>query len=157
MSASWLSTFCAWLEQTPISQTIQSVSWIVPTVQTIHILAIAGLIGSALMIALRALGRFGMEQTQAQVAARFLPVIWWALLVLLATGVVMVTGEPARSLANWGFQLKMAMLVAALLATRTLQVRLAETSREGAVTAVACIGLALWAGIILAGRWIAYI
>ncbi len=36
-----------------MSQTIQSIDWIVPTVQTIHILAIAVVAASALMIDLR--------------------------------------------------------------------------------------------------------
>jgi hypothetical protein len=46
-----LSHFCAWLEQTPLSQAIQTTNWIVPTVQSVHILAIAVIATSALMIA----------------------------------------------------------------------------------------------------------
>src|SRR5207253_2508071 len=94
---------CAWLEQTPLSQVIQSTGWIVPAVQTVHILAIAAVMASTLMIAWRG------EQ-------RFRPVIWWALPVLLATGVVMIAGEPARSLANPIFQLKMLLLASAIAA-----------------------------------------
>src|SRR5712671_5180036 len=97
-----LDSFCAWLEQTPLSQTIQSAGWIVPAVQTIHILAIAAVVSSALMIALRS-------------DTRLRQVIWWALPVLLATGIVMIIGEPVRSLANPVFQLKMALLASALV------------------------------------------
>ena len=38
----------AWLEQTRLSQAIQLTDWVVPTVQTVHILAIAIVAGSAL-------------------------------------------------------------------------------------------------------------
>ena len=42
-----LDDFCVWLEQTPLSQTIQITGWIVPALQTIHILAIAAVALSA--------------------------------------------------------------------------------------------------------------
>lgn len=45
------------------------------------------------------------------------PVVWGAVLVLLATGAVMIAAEPARSLLNAAFQLKMTMLLAALALT----------------------------------------
>jgi hypothetical protein len=128
-----LDSFCAWLEQTPLSQAIQGAGWIVPTVQTIHILAIAAVMASALMIALR-------------LDARFRRVIWWALPVLLATGVIMIIGEPVRSLENPVFQLKMALLASAL-AVFLLQFR---------NRIVATLSLSLWIGIVFAGRWIAY-
>ena len=169
MRFQWLTRFCAWLEATSVSQTIQSVSWIVPAVQTVHILAIAMVLGSAVMIACHLLGWAGQDQSPRQVAGRFLPFIWWPLLALLATGLVMITGEPARSLANGAFQLKMVLLLGAIAATRVFQSGLAGTAAskrgEGAagVQALArparllgIIALALWVGIILAGRWIAY-
>src|SRR3954468_23905823 len=108
-----LAKFCAWLEQTPLSQAIQAAGWVVPLVQTIHILAIAAVMGSALMIVLRLSGVAWRDRPVAAVYRRFRPVIWWALPVLLATGAVMITGEPARSLANPVFQIKMLLLVSA--------------------------------------------
>jgi hypothetical protein len=165
MRFQWLTHFCAWLEQTFLSQTIQTVSWIVPAVQTIHILAIAVLVGSALMMALRTLGRFAVEQPEAEVAARFLPFMWWSLVVLLLSGLVMITGEPARSLANGAFQLKMALLIGAILATRLIHRRMTEDHVRGVAgvtltrpaVGLAALWMLLWAGIIFAGRWIAYL
>src|SRR5438552_18413903 len=108
-----LDRFCSWLEQTPLSQAIQTTSWVVPSVQTIHILAIAAVMSSVLMLDLRLLGVVGRDQPLARVCARFRPVIWWALPVLLATGIVMIIGEPARSRANPIFQLQMILLLSA--------------------------------------------
>jgi hypothetical protein len=156
--------FCAWLEETPLSQTIQGTGWIVPTVQTVHILSIAAVLSSVLMIDLRLMGVLGRDQPLARVSERFRPVIWWTLPVLLATGAVMIIGEPARSLANPVFQLKMALLVAAIIVTLSHQVPLGanptfwegSSGRRGAARLVAVLSLALWAGIVFAGRWIAY-
>ena len=157
-----LDRFCLWLEQTFWSQTIQSTAWIVPTVQTLHILAVATVVASALMLNLRLLGLVGLDQPLERLSARFLPAIWWTLPVLLLTGVIMIIGEPARSLKNPIFQLKMGLLVAALAVTALHALRLKRggnrlaAGRRGAALLIAIPALALWSGIVFAGRWIAY-
>jgi hypothetical protein len=164
MRTQGLLNFCAWVEQTHVSQIIQSTPWIVPTVQTIHILAIAAVWSSAFLIDLRLLGIAARDQPLARVSARFRPVIWWSLPILLVTGIVMITGEPARSLANWVFQLKMLLLLAAIGVTLAFQAPLnrdggfweASAGHRLAAKAIAIISLLLWVGVVFAGRWIAY-
>jgi hypothetical protein len=157
-----INVVCAWLEQTALSHTIQVMSWIIPTVQTIHILAIAAVAGSALMIDLRLIGVLAADQSPRDVSARFLPFVWWPLLVLLATGAIMIIGEPARSLKNPAFQLKMTLLVAALAVTRVIELLLRRNPAFGdrgshlAAVAIAVLSMLLWCSIIFAGRWIAY-
>ena len=57
--AVWLYDFCLWIDQTPLSQWIQAHGGtVVPSVQTIHILSIAVVMTSALMIGLRLIGVF---------------------------------------------------------------------------------------------------
>ena len=119
--AGLLNVICTWLEQTPLSQAIQATNWVVPTVQTVHILAIAVVASSALMIDLRLIGVFWADRPLKDVSSRFLPLVWWPLLILLATGAIMIIGEPARSLKNPAFQLKMALLVAAIFVTGLFQ------------------------------------
>ena len=41
-----IDNFCSWLDQTPLSQAIQSTPWVIPAVQTVHILAIAAVMSS---------------------------------------------------------------------------------------------------------------
>jgi hypothetical protein len=160
-----LDQLCAWLERTPMNETIQTVHWIVPTVQTVHILAIAAVMSSMLMINLRLIGVIGRDQPLKTYSARFLPVIWWALPVLLVTGIVMIVGEPVRSLENWVFQLKMLLVIAAIAITLLYQAPLKRepsfwtltATRRAASVALALVSLTVWVGIVFAGRWIAYI
>jgi hypothetical protein len=159
-----IDRFCLWLEATALSQAIQSTAWIVPAVQTVHILAIAMLAGSVLMLDLRLIRVVGLDQPLERFSSRFLPVVWWALPVLLVTGAIMITGEPARALKNPFFQLKMALLLAALGVTAFHQFLLArgrdhlDSMESGRIAAllIAIPSLALWAAIVFAGRWIAY-
>ena len=160
----WLSRLSAWLEQTQFSLAVQTHDWVVPTVQSIHILAIATVAASALMINLRLLGLYAADQPLQEVMARFLPFIAWPLVVLLLTGIVMIAGEPPRSLKNPAFQLKMVLVLAAIVATAIAKLALRRNPAFGDVTArrragavaLASVSMLLWVSIIFAGRWIAY-
>src|SRR5208337_3727059 len=109
-----VAAFCAWLELTPFSRQLQTREWVVPAVQTVHLLAIAAVMGAMLLFNLRLLGLRGTDVPLARVSRRFLPVVWTSVVVLLVSGAVMIAAEPARSLLNPAFQLKMALLLAAL-------------------------------------------
>jgi len=165
MALQSLDSFCNWLGATSLSQTFQTVSWIVPAVQTIHILAVAAVAASALMIDLRLLGLRGMDQSFAAIARRFLPFIWWPLPILLATGAILIIAEPARALENPVFLLKMCLLLAAAAVTLACQIPLkrdpafweVSTSRKRMARLIAVASMPLWVAIICAGRWIAYV
>jgi hypothetical protein len=157
--------FSDWLATTPISMTFQTVEWIIPAVQSVHIIAIAIVMSSVIMVDLRLLGLMGHTQSISGLTRRFIPWVWCALAVLLLTGLVLITAEPRRDLLNPVFQAKMLLLVAAIAVTALFQetVRrnmefwdLSPTRRKGAwVTAV--VSLLLWTAIVGCGRWIAYV
>jgi uncharacterized membrane protein SirB2 len=130
-------------------------------VQTVHILSVAVVITSALMLDLRLIGVVGVDQPLDRVWARFLPFVWWPLLILLATGAIMIIGEPTRSLKNPVFQLKMALLLGAMIVTGIVQLlgrnsALAEDRPGVSSYLIVALSLLLWTGIVFAGRWIAY-
>lgn len=150
---------------TALSLTIREAAWIVPAVQTIHIVCVAIVISAVFLVDLRILGAFAPAQPLASVARRFLPWIWYALVVLLITGTLLIVGEPARSLTNPAFALKMTMLVAVALLTTVIQRPLTINSgywdesapRRGVLKGIAVVSLVLWSAIVFAGRWIAYV
>lgn len=160
-----VAQFCDWLSQTPLSMTIQSVEWIIPMVQSVHILAIAVVMSSVVMVDLRLMGLLGHTQSISGLARRFLPWVWWSLVVLLATGVVLIIAEPRRDLLNPVFQAKMLLLLFAMAVTAVFQNTVARNmeiwdlspqKRRGAwVTAV--VSLLVWTAIVGCGRWIAYV
>jgi hypothetical protein len=157
-----LLNFCDAVQATAASQFIQDIKWIVPLVQTVHILAIAAVLGSALMIQLRCLGLSQIDQAMARVAKRHAPVIGWGVSVLLLSGAVLIVGEPARALANDYFQLKMLLLLG-VIGVSWVQMRPMQTQPEywhqhpGVLRSLSVLSLGLWAGIVFAGRWIAYL
>jgi hypothetical protein len=160
-----LRTFGEWLATTSMSLTIQNVTWIIPLVQTIHILCVAAVFSSVLMVDLRLLGLVQRAQPLPSVTNRFLSWIWVFLVILLVTGSILIIGEPERSLLNPAFAVKMGMLVTVILITLLIARPLrsnerfweASGGRLAAGKAIAVVSLALWSLIIFAGRWIAYV
>ena len=159
-----LQNFAQWLSATPPSRFIQDVLWIIPAVQTVHILAIAIVLSSVAMIELRLFGLIGRNTPVAQTAGRFLPWLWWGTLALAITGLILITGEPGRALTNPAFQLKMVLLLLAVGVTfafhRSVRRRSARWSGDlpssNVIRIAALATLLLWFSIAVAGRWIAY-
>jgi hypothetical protein len=113
------------------------------------------------MIYLRLIRAFGTDQPMKDVSPQFLPFVWWPLILLLATGAFMILGEPARSLMNPAFQLKMMLLAAALSITflfqflqrRNLTFGDSASEQRSTAAAIAVLSVLLWLGIVFAGRW----
>jgi len=116
------------------------------------------------MIYLRILGWAGMDQTLRQTASRFCPWLTGALCLMLATGVLMVVGEPVRELVTFSFWLKMLLVAVSTAITATFQVSLRKHERQWEETLVhrrsikslAILSFLIWACIIILGRLIAY-
>jgi hypothetical protein len=156
--------FASWLSRTPVSGFIQDVLWIIPLVQTVHILALASLLSSVAMIVLRTFGLTGQGMTMAETSRRFVPWIWSALLVMALTGTVLIVGEPVRSLVNQSLWIKMALLAVAAIVTFLFQRSVHDDTGAWAleprlpagVRAAALATLFLWFAVAVFGRWIAY-
>jgi len=157
--------FALWLAATSPSVFIQEHNtWAIPAIQSIHIVGIALVMGSVLMIDLRILGLTWTDQTLRQTTQRFGPWLSGALWLLLATGLLMVIGEPVRELVTFSFWLKMTLVsIGALVAVIFRRaVRRHEQHWEDTLVHRASIkGLAvgtflIWMAIIVLGRLIAY-
>ena len=157
--------FALWLAATPPSVFIQEHNtWAIPAIQSVHLVGIALVMGSVLMIDLRILGLTWTDQTLRQTTQRFGPWLTGALWLLLATGVLMVIGEPERELVTFSFWLKMSLValgagVAALFRQSLRRhgqhwedTRVHQTSSK----VLAVVTFLVWAVIIVLGRLIAY-
>jgi uncharacterized membrane protein SirB2 len=137
-----------WLGTTPLSQAIQSRTWLIALLQGIHILMIGLVFVSMLMIALRVLGRVRNDETVEEVWARFAPFLWGGLSVMIGTGLLLIIGEPERQAHALSFWIKMALVVIAVWGARMLRRRPTKD--------LAWFMILIWILIIFLGRAIAY-
>lgn len=159
-----MNSFAHWLAETSPSHAFRvHESWLIPGVQSIHIIGIAIIMGSLFMIVLRILGWAGTDQTLRQTTDRFGPWIIGALFLQLATGIVMIVAEPVRELVNFSFWTKMVFVA---IGTTLAWVFLArfpkhEQKWEAFVSgksfkSLAIITFAIFLCVIVLGRLIAY-
>lgn len=160
-----IQEFCDWLSATALSVAFQSANWFVPTVQTVHIVCIAILLTSVYVLSFRLIGVTRGVQPLAVVIAKSTPWIWTALCVLLGTGILLTITEPSRELLNWVFRVKMLMVAALAVILFIVQTRLRGSpeywtqspARRRAARAIGIAAVLIGAGIVTAGRWIAYV
>ncbi len=160
-----MNQFAEWLSRTPLSVLIQNHnSWVIPTIQSIHIAGIGVVLASVFMVDLRILGWANMDQTLRETTNRFGPWLTGALCALLVTGALLVIGEPARELITVSFWVKMFLIAVGTLVAAIFQIALRkheqhwenELTHRGSIKWLAILTLLIWIAIIFLGRLIAY-
>lgn len=154
--------FASWLQGSSASDAIKSASWVIPLLQSIHIVTIGVVFISCLMIALRVLGVMRTDEPVEAVWGRFAPWMWSGLVVMAATGITLVVGEPEREFGTVSFWLKM-LLVAIGVSGTALYGRSLRSAAAGApagfpmsAKAASVLIVILWIAVIFLGRAIAY-
>ena len=166
----WLRTtflldFAFWITETSLSLLMVENFWMVPIAQVIHILSMAAAFGATLMLTLRVLGKAGGTLTVGQAGARYIPWIWWGLVGIAISGLLMITAEPIRNMVNAIFWIKMILLAVTIAITLRFQSGIKARAEAAGPTWVASSGtrttavaiLILWCLIMACGRWIAYV
>lgn len=157
-----MHSFAQWLEATTLSRTVKTVTWVIPLLQSIHIVMIGVVFVSSLMIALRVLGRMRADEPFETVWGRFAPWMWTGLCLMALTGLTLVIGEPVREFTALSFWIKMGLLVLGVTCTamygRSLRhatiVAPVQFSRSAKLASVLIV--VLWLTVIFLGRAIAY-
>jgi hypothetical protein len=149
-----------WVGSLPISLAMRRITWLVPMLQTLHILSTGIVLSAVVMIDLRI---WGVSRSGTAIARseRFMPWMWTAVAVATLTGIALMFGAP-RSWRDGVFVAKLYMMMAATVATVMLPIMLRQNDSSGKdagvpVQLVGIAALVLWLGATLAGRgrWIA--
>jgi uncharacterized membrane protein len=159
-----LPEFSLWVLNWPFAIWLQDHFLAIPGFQTIHILSIAALFGSVLMLNLRVLGVVGMDLSLADTFRRYSPWIWWSVACLVASGIVLLISEPVRNMVNSVFWIKMMFLAIAVGLSLSFQYgvkrRMADwdvsPQWHAALRTGAVLIIIMWLLVMVGGRWIAY-
>ncbi len=145
-----------WVEHTRLSIAIRSSTWGFAIVEMVHLLGLAVLGGSILVLGLRALNVILQRQSLARVARGVAPLLLGGLLAMVCSGALLVADGPLRYYANTAFRAKMLMLAVAMACGVPLYRAARRASGPGGpprwLRWAAALSLALWLAIGLAGR-----
>ena len=144
--------------------TLTNVPGFPPIIQSVHILGIAVVMGSVVMLDLRILGLAVPSQKISEMIERLMPFMWWALASNFVSGAFFLFGRPNRYFNNPVFGWKVSFLIPAILIALFFHImsRTEESywelnsTRLWAARGIAIVSLGLWVMVAMAGRWIAY-
>jgi uncharacterized membrane protein SirB2 len=135
---------------------LSNVPGLPPIVQTVHLLGIAVIMSSVVLLDLRILGVALPSQGLQELARRVMPWVWWTLPIMLLSGLPFVFARPQRYFTNPVFGVKFALLLPSIALAALLHVVTVRKPDYRGIKVIAACSLLLWIGVVLAGRWIAY-
>src|SRR5882757_5812940 len=132
------------IEASALGQTIRESTWLFPAIESTHLLALALLGGSVLIISLAVLG-IGLQTPPAEIyksAHRYMNA---AVITLLITGILLGISEPVKLYGREAFWVKMISLAIALAVTYfAFNPLVRRGASDGVVRSVAVGTLAAW-------------
>jgi hypothetical protein len=134
---------------------IASNPWLYPALEVVHIVGIAMLLGSLLLVELRVWG-LGASLPVQPLARLALPVTLAGFALIALSGLTMFISQPAELIANRVFIVKMGLVTLAGLNAASFHARgsLERLDRTARLQTLASLGI--WVAVIICGRWIAY-
>jgi len=144
------------IEASALGQTIRESTWLFPAIESAHLLALALLGGSVLIISLSVWG-IGLKTPPAEIyksAHRYMNA---AVIVLLVTGLLLGISEPVKLYGREAFLVKMISLAVALVITYLAFNPLVRRDASGiGIRSVTALTMAAWLLVAMAGRWIGF-
>ena len=144
-----------WWGETAIGATVRSSSALIALTQTIHLLGLVLLMGTILMVDLGLLG-FGRRWPVARIARELTPFTLGGLAILLVSGPLILSSEARKCYESSFFWMKMSILLAAIVFHFTVHRSVVRADPPVPLfrRLVACLSLALWLSVALAGKMV---
>ena len=152
----WLHGWFMALAHSPLGHAMQRSKWDFAIVEMVHLLALALLGGSVLIVDLRLLGVIFRGESARAIGRDLGRVIMASLLVMVLSGIALLSEEAGKCYMSPAFRWKMALLAAAVVFYFTLHRHALLRADRGAPTlwsrTAAIVSLTLWLGVGIAGR-----
>ena len=148
-----------WLEQSVVGAAVRDSVWLFPAIEAVHLLGLALLGGSILVVDLRLLG-FGLkDRSTAYVLNQASPWFFGATGLMFLSGIPIFLSEAVKCYFSPPFWVKLGALAVALVftvAVRNPLVRSRPGLAPARARAIAACSLALWLTVAVAGRWVGF-
>ena len=151
-----LRPFFLWCDSTWISAAIRDSRWMFAVIEIAHLLGLAVLLGSLVVLDLRLLGVGMKRQTSGLLAGQLAPWIGAGLILMISTGLLLFLSEAMKCYASPPFAAKMLLLAAALAVQMAIARGLRRKTEPFWTRPAAALSLLLWFSIGVAGRAIGF-
>jgi hypothetical protein len=147
----------------PLARFVAQSPFVFPTVETVHVIGIAMVVGSIAVVDLRLLGLSWRGRPVTEVAEEVLPWTWGAFVIAVIAGGLMFISAASKYATDLPFQLKMVLLALAganmlifhFVTYRDVEVWNRGQTPRGAKIA-AGLSLAFWISVVSCGRLVSF-
>ena len=151
------------IESSALGQAMRHWLWLYPSVETVHIVGIALLVGSIAILDLRLLG-LSRSLPVRRLAAHILPWSIGSFALIVPSGLAMFTAHAGELISNPVFILKIGLILLAGANAGILHAGVFRNAAQWdvdvmpplAARAAAAVSLLLWVSVIACGRLLAY-
>ena len=155
------------LEDTPLASAMRGEfggEWLFPIVETLHVMSLAMLFGSIVMVDLRLVGAASRGSAVSSLSREVLPYTWGAFVCAILTGTLMFVSKAHVYFHNLQFQLKFLCMLLAGVNMLVFHFGVYRHVLEWderyppprAARLAGALSITLWMGVIFFGRWIGF-
>jgi hypothetical protein len=156
-----LTQLMEWLQATSWAVFIHQTKWAFTTIEVIHLLAIAAVLGSIAVVDLRLLGLASTRRPFTELAREILPYTWAAFVIAAITGSLLFISQATQYFVTPTFWGKMTIMAAAGINMAIFEFITVRGVKEWDVKPTlplsarlaGGISLACWALVFVFGRW----
>ena len=153
-----------WLESTPLSVFILESEWAFPTIESVHVIAIALVVGTISVVDFRLLGLASTKRGFTELSHEVLPWTWVAFTVAVSAGLLLFISHATEYFGNTAFRIKLLLILLAGLNMIYFHLftcrNVSEWDRRSTVPLAGRIagGISLlcWIAVVGFGRWIGF-
>jgi hypothetical protein len=160
-----LQSLLQWLQTTSFATTVREDKFLFPSIEGMHVLASAFVVGSVAVVDLRLLGINAFQPSIRLLMKQVLPLTWTAFACAVLSGAALFSSDAVEYSRNIALQLKLLMLT--LVALNVIIFHFITCRRQTdwddaprTPAAVRCAGAAsllLWIAVVGCGRWIGFV
>ena len=160
-----MQQFLEWLSDTSLGTAVRESAMLFPWFESVHVLALAIVVGSIAIVDLRLLGLASRNRSVRQMLDEILPVTWTAFAVAAVTGLVLFTSQASYYMEKTPMQIKLVLLLLAGVTMVVFHTTPLKTVGEWGTSPTPPAGarfagatsLVLWTGVVVFGRWIGFV
>ena len=159
-----LSTLFELMQNSALSEYLRTSLKAMPIVEAIHVMAVATVFGTIVLVDLRLLGYPNVQRSFSKLHHELLQWTWIAFGIAFITGVLLLIVNAVTYYRNTAFWLKMGVIVLAginMLVFEYVTARSVSKWDKGVLPPAAArtagaLSIVFWIGVIFLGRWIGF-
>lgn len=154
-----------WIDATEFAESIRGSELAFPVLETLHVIAVALVVGSIAVVDLRLTGLAGRNRAISELSHEMLPWTWVAFIAATVFGVLLFVGTPIRYVEMPFFDIKI-LLIALAGINMVIFEYVTSKSKAGwdrlptpplMVRLTGALSLAFWVSVLLCGRFIGFV